>query len=72
MELPEELSRMLKRIDEIKKLYDVTEAEMNCLLQMSALIKVLGHSPQLRAKLTKVLAAIDEVILDEMQSTEKK
>jgi len=72
MELPPEIQRMQERIKEIEKLYDIGEAEFNCLVQLSALVKMLGYSPKLRLKLLKALCAIDEAIVDELDSMEKK
>lgn len=69
MELPAELKKLHDRIEEIKKLYDISEAEMTCLTQMSLLLKMLGYSPQLRLKLMRALTAIDEVIVDELKLT---
>ena len=64
--------RLTQKIDEIKKLYDVSEAEMQCLIQMSMLIKMLGYSPQLTTKLLKTLAAINEMMLDEIKAEDKE
>jgi hypothetical protein len=64
----EDLKKLTEKIDEIKKLYDVGEAEMQCLIQMSMLIKMLGYSPQLTTKLLKTLAAVNEMLLDEMKN----
>ncbi len=61
------ISNLTKKIYEIKKLYDISEAEMQCLIQMSMLIKMLGYSPQLTTKLLKTLAAVNEMLLDEMK-----
>lgn len=64
----DDLKKLTEKIDEIKKLYDIGEAEMQCLIQMSMLIKMLGYSPQLTTKLLKTLAAVNEMLLDEMKN----
>jgi hypothetical protein len=64
----EDLKKLTEKIDEIKKLYDIGEAEMQCLIKMSMLIKMLGYSPQLTTKLLKTLAAVNEMLLDEMKN----
>ena len=64
--------RLTQKIDEIKKLYDVSEAEMQCLIQMSMLIKMLGYSPQSTTKLLNTLAAINEMMLDEIKAEDKE
>jgi len=64
----DDLRKLTEKIDEIKKLYDVGEAEMTCLIQMSMLIKMLGYSPELTTKLLKTLAAVNEMLLDETKN----
>jgi hypothetical protein len=64
----DDLRKLTEKIDEIKKLYDVGEAEMQCLIQMSMLIKMLDYSPELTTKLLKTLAAVNEMLLDEMKN----
>lgn len=65
-----DLRKLSERIDEIKKLYDIGEAEMMCLTHMSLMIKMLGFSPKLRLKLLKALSAIDEMIVEEFKGEE--
>ena len=64
----DDLRKLTEKIDEIKKLYEVGEAEMQCLIQMSMMIKMLGYSPQLTTKLLKTLTAVNEMLLDEMKN----
>ena len=54
------------RIDEVKKLYDISEAESSCLTQMLFMIQMLGYSPKLTLKLLKALSAMMEVTQDMM------
>ena len=61
-----------ERMKEVKKIYDISEAEEQCLIQMSVMIKMLGFSLQLSTKLLKALAALHEVLLDEITEKGKK
>lgn len=58
--------RLIKQFDEIKALYELSEAEIQCLLQMSTLIHLLGFSPELTIKLLRALTAFYEVSHDEL------
>jgi hypothetical protein len=59
--------KIKQRVEEIKKLYEVSEAEMKLIQQTLMIIKVsMDMSPKLTAKVLKVLAAVTEMINEEL------
>lgn len=64
-EPPKEL---IARFNEIKKLYDLNEAETVCMSQMAIALSQLGFSGQLTVKLLRALTAMWEIVLDEKKA----
>ena len=63
--------RIQEQLAEIKKLYDISEADEQCMLQLSFMVRMLGYSPQLTLKLLRALTAMFEVIHDELKEEKK-
>lgn len=65
----EDLKRINVKIEEVKKLYDISEAEFQLIQQMSFLIKVgMNLSGPLQIKLVRAYAAMAELIGDEVSA----
>lgn len=64
---PEQKDRMETRIDEIQKLYNVSEAEFMIVIQLATLVRVFGLSPELSNKCLRCLSAINEMLYEEMK-----
>ena len=64
--------RIRELYQEIEKLYSLSDAEMICIKQMSAVIQMLGYPPRLTVKLLKALTAMWEITLDEMKEEQKE
>lgn len=54
-----------RKVEEIRKLYGVTEAEQHLLVGFIAMIQSFGWSRQLTVKLLQTAAALIEMITDE-------
>lgn len=67
----ESLKFILTQFEEIKKLYDLSEAEVYLMLDLLMIIKAIGHSPKLALKLMKVATTILEVTIEHWSSEEK-
>lgn len=67
---PQDLKRVTQRIEEVKVLYGVTEAEFILVQQTLALLGIgLGVSPELQSKLLKVCSALYDAIIEELPKT---
>lgn len=62
---------LYKHIDEIKKLYNVTDAEGELLNQLIRWIQMLAWSPELTLRLLKVLVAMMEAVNDNVKANKK-
>ena len=65
---PKIVARVHNRIEEIKKLYDISEAEGQLLIHLSLTVSMLcgDWSPTLRIKILRAYTAISEAILEEV------
>lgn len=61
----EDFDRIAERLDEVKTLYDLGEADIVCLMQLHTMINLLPFSQELTTKLMRALTSIYEVLLDE-------
>lgn len=57
--------RVMQMWEDVKRLHGLSESEINCMMQMATIIKMLGFSAELTVKLLKALTAIWEMILDD-------
>jgi len=64
--------RIEERFDEIKELYEISDAETVLLGQMQAIIQMLGYSPKLTLKLLKALTSMLEVTHEFVGDDKKK
>lgn len=60
----ESLKFILNQMEEIRKLYDLSEAEAVLVGEMLIVIKSLGYTPELALKLMKAATAILEVTIE--------
>lgn len=56
---------LIEKFEEVKKLYDLTEAEIALLTQMAMSVIMLGFSLPLTTKLLRALTSMMEIIADE-------
>ena len=63
-QIPETL---IKKFDEIRRLYNLSDAELFCMCQLAMLISRLEFGPQLTVKLMRALTACWEMAVDEME-----
>lgn len=66
------MRRIIEKTKEIKRLYELTDAESICMIQMAAALKELDFPPELHMKCLKALVAIQEMSWEEFKLMEKK
>lgn len=64
---PEVLKRIHTRMNEIKRLYEISEAEMMLIQQLAMTVKLLmGTTPKLTLKLLRGYTAMVEMMIEEI------
>lgn len=64
--------KLLERLSEIKKLYNLSESDVICMTHMATILIKLGYSPELLVKLLRALTTMWEMAMDEFKVNENK
>lgn len=66
-----DFTKLHEHLEEIKKLYELSESDVQCMMQLFMMVKLNGYSPRLTVKLMKALTAMMEAGLDLVEKEHK-